>query len=1052
MTCRGRACCVTAVVILWMLAGTPALRAQHSALRFEHLTIDDGLSENAVMRILQDHRGFMWFGTQDGLDRYDGHHVLVFRNDPSDSSSLADGYVTALYEDSRGAIWVGTHVGSVDRLDPVTGRCTHVAPALYRFAAEGKAQITSIVEDSTHRIWIGSVGGGLISVDPASGACRTYTSRDDDSRSLSHDKVWALYVERSGVLWVATYNGLNRFDPRGDAFERFDVGDPRTPAGSNTYTAVFEAHDGRIVAAKWGEGLRVFDRTRGEFVPWDVSGSGISSHPEKRVWCFAEDRDRHIWMGTRDGGLLCADGSTVQGFVNEPDDPSSLTADEVVSLCIDRSGTLWIGTTSGGVNRYSCGYRHFSCFRHSAGDPGSIAANTVWAFLEDRAGDLWVGTTGGGLDHIDRRSGRIVHYRAGSPGAKGLTSEQVIALCEDTDGAIWIGTKDAGVFRFDRGAGTFTRYHWLPGDSTSLGFDAVNSLCVDHAGTLWVGTFYGGLSRFDRSTGRFTRFLHRAGDPRALSDNTVFPIVESRKGGLWVGLLSGGLDLFRDGVFTHYLGDSLTARDRSRGGVLCVHEDRSGTLWVGTMGGGLNRFDERTGKFIRYAESEGLPNSTVYGILEDDHGDLWISTNLGLAKFDVARGRARGFTDRDGLQSNEFNAGAYLRLRNGEMLFGGIGGFNRFHPDSVRGNLTPPGVALTAFTVLGAREQSGRGSPPSSVLLTYAQNSLSLEFAALEFTDPAANRCAYKLEGFDGDWVNASHGYVATYTNLRPGKYTFRAAASNNDGVWTWDAASIPIVIVPPWWETWWANVLYLAGGIGAVLGYVRLRTHKHARAMLEKENKLREKEEHANLIRSSLHEKEMLLKEVHHRVKNNMQVISSLLNLQRSQSADPAVNAIFRDMQERVRSMALVHEKLYQSMDMASIDFGNYLASLMAQVTLSSSRPGISYSLDVDPLHLGINVAIPCGLIVNELVSNACEHAFVGRDSGTIIVSMKRQPDATIDLSVADDGTGFPPGLDPHSMTSMGMTIVTTLASQLSGDVTIRRDGGTTVSIRFPE
>ncbi len=1024
--------------------------AQKSVLRFEHITTANGLSENAVPKVIQDRRGFMWFGTQEGLDRYDGHVMREFRHDPSDSSSLADSYVSALAEDASGYIWIGTNGGSLDRFDPRSETFVHFAPALLHGETGERRPLSAITEDSARHIWFGRVGKGLSCFDPAKGTLRTYTNSPSDPRSLSDNNVWAVYVDRAGALWAGTYDGMNRYDPARDDFERYGCSDEGTHGRGNTFTAVFETSGGTLLCAQWGAGLLAFDRTLRRLVPWSLPGTSDSAVGPLSVWCIGEDPSHVLWIGTSGTGLLRNDGRTTRQSLNEPDDPNSLSQDIVLSLCIDRGGTVWLGTTGGGVNRYSSGYRGFAHYRHSASNAQTIGDNDVWTFYEDRSGNIWVGTSGGGLDRIEKRGGFVRHYRAGDGG--GLPSDNIGSICEDPDGTLWLGTKDAGVVNFDWRRNRSTAYRSIRFDSSTIGSNAVNSVHVDASGTFWAGTYYGGLSRFDRGTRKFRRFLNDPSDPGSIGDNTVFPLLDSRRGGMWVGLMGGGLDRMRDGAFTHFRHDPGNPRSLSDDRVLCLYEDRTGTLWVGTMGGGLNRFDDASGTFTRFSEQEGLPNSTVYGILEDDRGRLWLSTNRGVARFTIATGEVRSFTESDGLQSNEFNAGAYLRLRDGEFLFGGINGFNRFFPDSVRDNDAIPRVALTSFTVLGSPARfRGEIAALPEIRLTHAQNFFSIEFAALDYANPRGNSYAYMIEGFDRTWIPCGNEHVATYTNVDPGEYTFRVAAANNDGVWNREGAALRIVIVPPFWQTWWADALYVIALAGGVFGFVRFRTVKHTRALREKEARLLAQEEHEKTITSSLREKEVLLKEVHHRVKNNLQVISSLLNIQAYQTGDQSVRRLFRETQDRVRSMALVHEKLYRSADMANIDFGEYLTTVTSELMRSAYRAGITCTVHAESMFLGVDIAIPCGLIVNELVSNALKHAFRDRDRGEVIVTLRRADRETLEMTVADDGVGFPPGVDIQALTSMGMNLVVTLTGQIAGRVALDRSHGTKIVVAFP-
>ena len=1058
----------TYVVVAAFLGSIPA-RGQENVIRFDHLSADDGLSEGLVTRIIQDRQSFMWFGTQDGLNRYDGHTFVVFRTDQADTNSLADSYVSALFEDSRGTLWIGTNGGGIDRYNRESGTFAHFGGLLSGGTPSEKVPVSSIAEDSVHQLWIGRVGGGLSRLDPLTGICRNFKHDSADTCSLSNDDVWSLHIDRTGVLWVGTRDGLNTYDPGRDHFMCYQIGPDRHRSVPTSFIDITEDASGTLLCSAWGKGLYALDRQQMMLVRWQSPAWSDLSPVNMKIWCMAAERSGSLWIGTYSSGLLKHDGKTTKQFVHEQDNANSLSTNEVTSLCIDRTGNLWVGTDGGGVNKYSSGYRGFAHYRHFASNPNTLGGENVWGIIEDRQGDLWVSMDGAGLDRFELKTNHVAHYRTGLRGSEGLTSDKIVALCEDRDGFIWSGTRDAGLFRLDKKTGRFTQFKFIRDDPATVGADVVNSIYEDSGGTLWIGTYYGGLSTFDKRTGRFTRHHHDAGNARSLGDNTVYPILESRRGGMWIGLLGGGLDRFNNGEFTHYRSDPLNPKSLSNDRVLSLFEDRSGFLWVGTMGGGLNRLDPESGMFMRFTEKEGLPNSTIYGILDDDKGNLWLSTNKGIAKFDALRWTVRSYDVHDGLQANEFTAGACLKTRAGEMLFGGFNGFNRFHPDSVRDNKSMPPVVLTSFAVLGApARRYGDLLCLPEIRLSHNENFFSFEFAALDYTNPSRNEYAYMIEGFDKDWVRSGSGHTATYTNVEPGEYVFRVAGSNNDGVWNWEGAKIKVTIVPPPWKAWWAYALYGVLAIAGVFTYVRAKTGRQKRALAEQKKKLDEQDrqlERERLvsdslrradeqISASLKEKEVLLKEIHHRVKNNMQVISSLLNLQAHQIEDEEIRNLFKESRDRVRSMALIHEKLYRSASLSLVDFSVYTRDLTLQLCRTYSIENITVDMEMDSVSLTVDKAIPCGLIINELVTNSLKYAFphgVRGDAPPVIcVGLHSTPDKGYILSVRDNGVGLPEGFDIHRPTSLGLQLVNTLAEQLRGTLSVEHGKGTCVKVAF--
>jgi PAS domain S-box-containing protein len=825
---------------LFLVLTSPYARGQGRVVDFEHVTIEDGLSEGAVTTILQDHRGFLWFATQDGLNRYDGHSFLVFRNDPADTTSLSDNYISSLCVDHTGRLWIGTQQGGLDLLKKDNRSFERFGRRIADSSSGDKAYISSIVEDPNGVLWIGTLGNGIIRMDPATGSIQRFMHSNSIPGSLSHNSVWALHIDRAGTLWAGTYDGLNRYNARRGRFEIFRIpGGSPSPALSNI-NAIAEDNKGNLWCVAWKSGLFLFNQEVEALV--QVRSGKSSVEINKRVLSIVAGRDGSIWLATASDGLQQLSGARVESYRNDPNDLRSISSNQVMSLFMDRSGVLWIGTNGGGINKLNSANRPFEHYRHLIGDPNSLSANSVWAFHEDRQGNLWVGTIGGGLDRIDRSTQRVTHYGGEHSAAPGLTSTMITAIHEDRKGTLWVGSQDAGLFRFDRTRNSFTRLAHNPSDPKSLGTDIVNCIYEDDHGTLWIGTYGGGLNRMDSGTGRFTRFVNDPANPRGIGGNTVIALHGARDGGMWIATFTGGVDKYKDGVFTHYRNDPSNPHSLNNDRIESLYEDPSGVLWVGTWGGGLNRLDVSSGTFTHFTQKDGLPNSTIYGILADAQGNLWMSTNKGIAKFAVSADTFRCYDVRDGLQHNEFNQGAYLKLRSGEFLFGGVNGYNRFHPDSVRINVATPPVVLTSFKVSGADTPLDLDLGFTDRLeLSHDQNFFSIGFAALDFTNPSRVRYAYMIEGYDKTWVQAGNQHSAIYTSVDPGTHTFRVIACNSDGVWNSEGATLTIVINPPFWKTWWAYTLYCLAGLLTIVGIIRQRTKTHEELSKEQQAKLEE-------------------------------------------------------------------------------------------------------------------------------------------------------------------------------------------------------------------
>ncbi len=825
---------------------TPA-HAQPPDPRFVHLTTADGLSHNIVYCILQDRYGLMWFGTQDGLNRYDGYAFTIYRHLRSDPRSLVHNTVNVLYEDRAGTLWVGT----VGGLDSFTGDGHFV-----HHTAIPPESIGALYQDADGFLWVGTIGGGLFRYDPATGQAREYRHDPADPFSLSDNNVLSLYEDRAGTLWVGTVGGLNGFDRATGRFTHYthDPADPHS-LSYNQLAAILEDRSGTLWVATGTfhenrvGGLDALDRATGRFTHYRA-GEDPHTLSHNHVQALYEDRTGTLWVATEDGlNILDRATGRFTRYVHDPLDAHSLIHNNVNAIYEDRSGILWFATW-GGVSRYARAKDRFQRYRHDPLDPNSLGSLAVGALAEDRAGRLWIGLYDGGLDRLDRATGQFTHYRHDPADPHSLSHDHVTALLVDREGVLWVGTS-AGLDRLDEATGRFIHYTHDPDDPHSLGPGAVKVILEDRSGDLWIGTEEpGGLSRFDRKSGTFIRYPPRPDDPnRFPSTYGVRAIYEDSGGDLWLGTYSGLVRFDRrSGTFTRYRHDDADPYSLSDDFVWAIAEDRDGVLWVGTHRG-LNRLDRETGQFTVYTVEDGLPNDAVASILPDEEGNLWLGTmGGGLSRFTPQTGAFRNYDTGDGLQGEHFLIGAAYRSPGGEMFFGGLEGFNAFYPADVRDNPYVPPVVLTAFRKF---DQVVTFDTPLTELreitLSYRDNFFAFEFAALDYTDPQKNRYAYKLEGFDRDWIECGTRRYAGYTNLPPGKYTFRVRGANNDGVWNEEGLAVRLVITPPFWATWGFRGL-VAAVVCAIGGLIYRARARNIAALREREERFRALFEHAPL------------------------------------------------------------------------------------------------------------------------------------------------------------------------------------------------------------
>jgi signal transduction histidine kinase/ligand-binding sensor domain-containing protein len=830
---------------------------QSETIRFENISTDQGLSQGTVNAILQDRQGYLWFATEGGLNQYNGYQFTVYQHDPDNPRSLSDNLIFTTFEDRDGALWIGTNVG-LDRLDRPTGNIIHYPQNLTGANTLSGLPVLAIGQDPSGTLWVGTEGGGLNALDLTARRITEYRHRPEDSGSLSNDSVRSIYVSREGEVWIGTDGGLDRFDRTSGSFAHYLQASTGLPLADNVpVRAVHEDDQGRMwIGTKLG-GLIRWDRAGNRFVLYRHDPNNPESLSDDSISTIYEDSQGTLWIGTL-RGLNQFDNIRDRfiQYIHDPNDPYSLSSDYIRPIFEDRSGVLWIGTSYGGLNKYARSTQKFTLYSNHPGLPNNLSDNNTWSVYKDRSGNLWIGTFFSGLNKLDPSSGKVTIYQHDPSKPTSLSNNEIRAILQDRNGTLWIGTEHGGLNRFDPATEAFLHYQHNPDDPTSLSIDNVFSIYEDPLGRLWIGTESGGLNRFDQASGTFVHYQHDANDPLSLSDDSVRAIYADHTGVLWIGTERGGLNLWdnQDHPIKIYRHDPQDPSSLSNDWVLSILEDKNGTVWIGTVGGGLDRFDHSTQSFTHYTVKNGLPDDTIYGILADADGNLWLSTSKGLSKFNPAAGTFRNYDISDGLQGNQFDPGAYFQAQDGEMFFGGTKGLNAFYPNLVKDNPIPPPVAITAFQKFNQTVQLNPASN-ETIQLSYRDTFISFEFAALDYNAPEKNQYAYKLDGVDKDWVLAGSRRYASYTNLRGGDYVFWVKGANNDGVWSSQGIALRIHVIPPFWQTWWflgiVGLTVVAGSFG---GYrLRVRDVEARNRELEKqvEERTRESEQRSRVAES---------------------------------------------------------------------------------------------------------------------------------------------------------------------------------------------------------
>lgn len=796
------------------------LCAQQQNLKFQHIGTGDGLSHSNVISILRDSRGFMWFGTRDGLNRYDGYSFKVYRNDPQDPHSISGNTILSMKEDANGYIWIATWGGGLNRFDrwsETFERFTHV-PA--DPASIGSNLLNTLLFDQAGKLWIGTEDAGLDLFDPVSKKFQHITDAPQ-TKALRHASIKALHFDTNNELWIGTNeNGLHRFDVVNKTLNSFyhDPSDIKS-ISSNAVKVIYTDHDGRLWIGTRGAGLNEYHRTTSSFTAYRYLADK-NSIAHDNIVAITEDQSGNLWIGTENGGLSLLDKTRkfFTTYKQDDIDPLSLSSNSVWAIYKDSNNDMWVGTYSGNINFWSGANNRFVHFRHTS-IPGSLSHNKVLSIFEDSRKTIWIGTDGGGLNRFDERKYTFDHFLHKQGDQSSIGGNYVLSIAEDAQGNIWIGTWGDGISVMDPTGRCIRHFKNDPRNDRSLGSNNAYGIYRDSKNRMWVGTYYGGLNLYDPKTNSFIRFMHDEKNVASISSNRINSVVEDTKGNIWVSTDGSGLDRYDEntGRFIHYAHHE-TQNSISNNNVSKIIEDEKNNLWIGTMSG-LNYLDTRTGKFTVYRMAQGLPNDAIFGMQVDEHKNIWIGTNKGLSKFNPAMKSFTNFTRSDGLQSDEFKLNAVCRSSIGQMYFGGNNGFNSFRADEEKVSAVDPPLVMSEFLISNqpvAITRDPKNPTPlfrhiaetKNIELPYSGNVISFEFTALHYRPGQEKEYSYWLEGFDREWNNIGTKRTATYTDLDPGEYVLHVRARTIGNAWSTNQLKVSLTIVPPFYMTWWFRTL----------------------------------------------------------------------------------------------------------------------------------------------------------------------------------------------------------------------------------------------------
>ena len=1079
--------------LLFVTFITPSnIHAQIEQPRFKHLTTEDGLSQNAVFAIFQDSRGFMWFGTKDGLNRYDGYSFTIYQHNPFDSTSVSANYITALFEDGQGNLWIGTYDGGLNRFirDTEVFQRIHNLP-MGRYDT-GTYKISAITGDSAGNIWVGTTGNGLFKLsfdetDPSElPGFVHYKHQPGILESLSDDIVNSLLVDEKDNLWVGTQKRLNNLivSESEEAFSHYVIytKHPDAPAThqDSSISAIFRNDDESLWLGTTS-GIAHFNTTDGSYIHYPHHYQ-IYRYGWGRIIGIIEDQTGYLWLATP-GELMRFDPerTSYDYFRNDPFNPESINFNGVSSLYRDRIGILWFGTPGYGINMAAPSADRFKIIRRADDHPSRISGFSVRAILEDDSGYIWIGTET--LYRWNRTTGELKSFETTSDRVNDFGNVGPWAMLRSSDSNALYFATHAGLFRFDTITGEINQFTYDPDNLQGLPQQEVFAVFEDNEGSIWIGTKNYFSKLVDELHGHFIHFQYTE---RAIDELVRPQIHQDKEGRFWIGTDNGLLRFdLNTHIFYAYRNDPLRINSLSNNDIKSIHPDPDEPeriLWLGTAGGGLNRFDIEREDFRYFTIEDGLPNNVVYGILADENGYLWLSTNKGLSRFDRATETFKNYDISDGLQSNEFNTGAFFKSESGEIFFGGIHGLNYFHPDDITDNPYLPNVVITALKIFNRtvshREENSvlqkSISETDVTTLPHSDNIISFQFAALDFSAPEKNLYEYKLEGFHKDWIYSGTQRTATFTNLKSGSYTFRVRGSNNDGVWSDQVASIVLVIEPPFYGKWWAYLFYLLAGVSILLG---LRRYEMNRARLKNELRL----EHIN--RDKMKEldslKSRFFANISHELRTPLTLILGPAEQLSSDIGDERLRHKSRLIYSNARRLLRL---INQLLDISRLESGNMklhaglydIVPFVRGITMSFSayaerkRINLSFTSSEERIALYFDRDKSEKIFIN-IISNAIKFTPSDGSVSVNIAIVKNVSRPSVRIAVHDTGIGIPSdqiqyvfdrfyqvggsSSHEHEGTGIGLALVKELVELHRGTVTVASEigKGSVFTVSFP-
>lgn len=859
------------------------------SVKFDKITVEDGLSQSNINWILQDRLGFIWFATNGGLNRFDGSQFKTFLRNDADSNSISNNIINHIFEDDRGKIWISTQNG-LNVYDQSLETFRQFKSKPHTPLGLSSNQITCTIKDDFGNYWIGSAGGGLNKYNPKTNKFRAFRNLPNNPQSISSNHITSLEKDKYGFIWVGTADyGVNMLDTKSELFLRYVKSDNNNNQNlsSNQINSIYEDNEGDlwIGTASGLDMIKTINhsrnlKNRGEIINFTYINDKHKTDSDNSILSIFQDASGLIWFGTVENGLGFLNKYTgeVGSYIMDPNNKFSILSNNVNSVFDDRTGILWIGTNAG-INIIDKQSDRFVWHNRTQGISNTWSSNNIQSIYKERNGVIWLGTYDKGLTKYDPLTDIYTNYMINDFMIEGesikernrilkkydkrktsrkptpiyyLSNNRIYALHRDKSKKLWIGTGGGGLNILNINTGRISKFTHDPKNDRSIGSNNIRCIYQDKKGRVWIGTEDAGLNLYQN--GKFKRFYSDKNDIFSLSHNDVRSIVEDKYGNLWIGTFGGGLNMLEPekNRFTRYAYQENNQNSLSSNSIYSIHLDEDSNLWIGTSDG-LNKFAVAKNRFTHFDIHNGLSSNSIYTILDDNIGNLWLSTSSGISRMNKSTYAIINYDGEDGLQNTEFNPGAGQFTIKGEMLFGGINGYCSFSPNDISDNQYIPEVIFTDFKILNEKVAIGKSGSPlkkhisetDTVVLSYKDISISFEFVALNFTDSKKNEYAYMMENFEKKWNYIGNRKLANYTSLQPGNYILRVKASNNDGVWNEEGTSLYIIIKPPFWQTWWFYLLVVLFIISTIILIIQLKTRSlnKAKILLEEQVKVRTKQ-----------------------------------------------------------------------------------------------------------------------------------------------------------------------------------------------------------------